>query len=220
MPPASPSPTLFSLPDDVLRAIVAAFDEFDLHRLARLSRAGRALVAAHRHGVVLNLPAGRRPSQQQLLAAFGLKHGALPTGMVTQRVGRSLVYDLTACLPDILRRMGGWKGVAEHLRRVAVAAAVRKRKREEGEAARAQRRARLGDWLRRVWQIPSLAEFERLVALHRLEPPAPYTSFVTSPGTRTARTAQSARPRRATGAATATARRRRAPRGRPGPARR
>ena len=142
MPPASPSPTLFHLPDDILQAIVAAFDEFDLHRLARLAKAGRAIVQAHRCGVVLPLQT-RRPSQREFLHAFGLSLSEIAPLYDAPKVGGAKPYDLSICLPLVLRSKGGWRGI-KAAQDAQMQAAVKKRKRADAAAAeRAMRRTRV-----------------------------------------------------------------------------
>lgn len=173
----SDAPLLLGLPNDIFRHIVSFLTDFEHGPFAASCTAAQSAVRAHRHGVVVQLPPGRRPSQQQLLAAFGLKAQELPTGAM--RIGRTLAYDLKTALPQILERVGGWAGVVGCLARAQVVAAVRKRKREDGERAREERRTRLRDWLARVWQIASLDEYEALVGLHKATPPEVFTAYIT-----------------------------------------
>jgi len=105
-----PPPRLFDLSDDLLRHVLSFLDEFETARLARLAKAGRALVQAHRCGVVLPLRT-RRPSQRDFLSAFGLSLSEIAPLYTAPRVGGAKIYDLSICLPLVLRIKGGWRGI-------------------------------------------------------------------------------------------------------------
>lgn len=139
MPRTSPPPVLFSLPDDVLQAIVQAFDEFELHRLARLSKAGRALVTAHRHGVVLDLPAGLLHAKQIATVFPKFTNSVLPVHLRSTLTHTGFHFDLRRVLPAILEHYGGWEGMAERRRVVADRARKRDENRKAKQAYRIQR---------------------------------------------------------------------------------
>ncbi len=167
-PPLTHSPTsaadagmsILILPDEVLRHVASFLDDLEQGPFAVACRGTRAIVQAHRHGVVLSL-CSCRPSQREFLHAFGLTLAEVVPLYNAPRIKQARVYDLKLCLPLALKIRGGWKGVkAAHLKQAE--AAARKRKREETAAAeQAVRRKRVAAALQKMRIGCDASEFQK-----------------------------------------------------------
>ena len=170
---------LLALPEELLRHVASFLDDLEHGPFAMACKANRAIVQAHRHGVVLSLRS-RRPSQREFLHAFGLTLAEVAPLYSAPRIKQARVYDLKLCLPLALKIKGGWGGVKDaHLKQAE--AVARKRKREEAAAAeRAARRMRVTAALRRAEVADSLDDFERRVQACGIEMPASFEAYLRS----------------------------------------
>ena len=166
--------SILTLPDELLRHVATFVDDLEQGPFAAACRGTRAIVQAHRCGVVLHLPRGEA-TRPQILAAFGLKPAELPCSGVPFR--STFKYNLRRCVPIIIETYG-WAGIAARRQRELDEARAKSKRKRETDRIVANRLAQLRSWLRQVYNIDSFGALVYALERYHLEVPPLYNRYV------------------------------------------
>ena len=166
--------SILSLPDELLRHVASFVDDLEQGSLAAACRGTRAIVQAHRCGVILRLPRGEA-THLQILAAFGLKPNELPCRGTPFR--NTMKFDLRRCVPTIIETYG-WAGIAARRQRELDEAHAKNKRKRETDRIVANRLAQLRSWLRQVYNIDSFGSLLYALKRYHLEVPPLYNRYV------------------------------------------